>query len=317
MQNNLPFPTEHRYYRYSQYIKDKFGKKVFRIGLDCGFTCPVRDGKISYGGCLYCNNSSFSANSNGEQKSVKEQIAQTLSKNKNSKKYKGNKYFAYFQSYTNTYAPLKELEKLYRESLDFPEIEGLIIGTRPDCLPNSVLDLLQDISQDYYVSLELGIESVYDKTLEWVNRGHDFATTEKAINRSAAKNINVSGHYILGFPTETRQEMLDSAKIINNLPLTGFKIHNLHIVKNTPLAKVYEKKPFKLFGEEEWISFICDYLERLRSDLVIERLVGDALHDTLIAPYFPSQKTLIIENIRRELEKRNSYQGGRIESRKI
>ena len=191
----------------------------------------------------------------------------------------------------------------------------MIIGTRPDCLPGPVLDLLQDISKDYYVSLELGIESVYDKTLEWINRGHDFATTEKAINRAVAKNINVSGHYILGFPTETNEEMLNSAKTLSNLPLTGIKIHNLHIVKNTPIAKIYEKNPFKLFNEKEWINFICDFLERLRPDLVIERLVGDAMRDTLVAPYFPTQKTLILEYIRKELERKNSYQGGKYESR--
>ncbi|NPE27368.1 TIGR01212 family radical SAM protein [Methanococcoides sp. SA1] len=315
MSNNLPYPIDHRFYRYSHYIQQKFGEKVYRIGIDSGFTCPVRDGKIGTGGCLYCNNSSFSANQNQDCTSVKEQIERTLEINKTSRKKNTKSFFAYFQSYTNTYAPVEELEKLYRETLDFPEIVGLIIGTRPDCLPDSVLDLLHDISRDYYVSLELGIESVYDKTLDWVNRGHDFATTEKAVNRAVAKNINVSGHYILGFPTETRNEMLNSSKFLNKLPLTGLKIHNLHIVKNTPLANVYEENPFKLFEEDEWITFMCDYLERLRSNLVIERLVGDAMRDTLVAPHFPTHKTQILEKIRRELERRNSYQGGRFESR--
>ncbi|MBN2281387.1 MAG: TIGR01212 family radical SAM protein [Candidatus Marinimicrobia bacterium] len=317
MPDPLPFPQEYRYYRYSHYIKQKFGQKVYRIGIDAGFTCPVRDGHIGTEGCLYCDNTSFAANQRKDILSIHDQITQTLRSNKFTRKKDTRIFFAYFQSYTNTYAPVKDLEKLYREALDFPEIAGLIIGTRPDCLPGPVLDLLQDIAQDYFVSLELGIESVYDKTLKWVNRGHDFATAEKAINRAVAKNINVSGHYILGFPTETRLEMLDSTKIINQLPLTGIKIHNLHIVKHTPLAKIYAEKPFTLFTEEEWIPFICDYLELLRSDLVIERLVGDALRDTLVAPLFPTQKTLILEYIRRELEKRNSYQGGKNENRYI
>ena len=199
--------------------------------------------------------------------------------------------------------------------MDFPEIVGLVIGTRPDCLPQSVLELLKDISKDYYVSLELGIESVNDKTLKWVNRGHDFATTRNAVERAVANNVNVSGHYILGFPTESREEMLESAKVISDLPLEGLKIHNLHIVKNTPLAKVYESNKFDLFTEKEWIVFIADFLERLRPDLVIERLVGDALGDTLIAPHWPTQKTLILEYIRRELESRNSYQGAKFENR--
>ena len=160
----LPFPIEHRYYRYSHYIKKKFGHKVYRIGLDCGFTCPVRDGKISAGGCLYCNNASFSAGQSSKIIPVKEQIRQTLLRNKTSKKHQENKYFAYFQSYTNTYAPVDVLKKLYREALDFPEIVGLVIGTRPDCLPEDVLNLLSEISWDVYVSLEMGIESVYDKS---------------------------------------------------------------------------------------------------------------------------------------------------------
>jgi radical SAM protein (TIGR01212 family) len=237
-----------------------------------------------------------------------------LLRNKTSKKHQENKYFAYFQSYTNTYAPVDVLKKLYREALDFPEIVGLVIGTRPDCLPEDVLNLLSDISKDVYVSLELGIESVYDKTLKWVNRGHDFATTEKAVQKAHAKNINVAGHYILGFPTETRQEMLDSAKIINKLPLEGLKIHHLHIVRDTPLAKIYQENPFDLFHEDEWVDFIVEYLENLRPDLVIERLVGDAMGDTLIAPQWRSSKTQILESIRNNLEEKGSNQGGKYES---
>lgn len=315
MINNLPYPLEHRYYRLSQYIREKFGQKVFRIGLDCGFTCPVRDGKIGTGGCLYCDNTSFAANMKHELPSIHEQITRTLHSNKFTRKKDTRIFFAYFQSYTNTYAPVAQLEKLYREALDFPEIVGLVIGTRPDCLPDDVLALLKDIAKDYYVSLELGIESVYDKTLEWVNRGHDFATVENAVERAVAHDVNVSGHYIYGFPTESRQEMLDSTKILNRLPLTGLKIHNLHIVKNTPLAKVYEKEPFPLFSEEDWMTFVCDILERLRPNMVIERLVGDALRETLVAPYFPTQKTRTLEFIRREMVKRKSYQGSKYENR--
>ncbi len=216
---------------------------------------------------------------------------------------------AYFQSYTNTYAPIKKLEQLYKDALDFPEIVGLCIGTRPDCLNNDVLNLLSEINKDTYVSLEIGIESVYDKTLKWVNRGHDFKTTISAIERSANKGIHTSGHYILGFPTETIEEMLDSASILNSLPIDALKIHHLHIVKNTKLAKEFESKQFHLFTETEWVSFICDYLEILRSDIVIQRLVGDAQGDTLIAPHWKTQKTIILESILKEFFKRNTYQG--------
>ncbi len=315
MTKQLPFPVDHRYYRYSHYIKNKFGQKIYRIGLDCGFTCPVRDGKISTGGCLYCNNASFSAGRT--HRSVSEQIQDRLDQNKRKKKYKSGQYLAYFQSYTNTYGPVGILEKLYREALDFPQIRGLCIGTRPDCLPDDVLELLADISNDYYVSLELGIESVYDKTLGWVNRGHNFKTTELAIDRAHTKGINVSGHYIFGFPTETRQEMLDSVHIINRLPLEGLKIHHLHIVKNTALATVYEAKRFDLFTEAEWVIFIADYLEQLRPDIVIQRLVGDALGDTLIGPKWKAHKTQIIDQIRNELIKRESWQGRHYENRKL
>ena len=313
--NNLLFPIDHRYYRYSYYISQKFGKKVFRIGLDCGFTCPVRDGKISSDGCLYCNNSSFAANRKKDIKSVKEQIEQTLRGNKFSQKQDTRQFFAYFQSYTNTYAPVTELEKMYQEALDYPEIVGLIVGTRPDCIEENILRLLKDISQDYFVSLELGIESVYDKTLKWVNRGHDFETTRRAIFKARKYNLNVSGHYIMGFPTETKKEMLESVNILNQLPITGIKLHNLHVVKATPMSQMYEKEKFDLFGEEEWIVFIADFLERLRPDIVIERLVGDALRETLIAPIWKTQKTLVLEKIRRELIARDSYQGKLYESR--
>ncbi|MFP4547011.1 MAG: TIGR01212 family radical SAM protein [Fidelibacterota bacterium] len=317
MSTTLPFPIDHRYYRYSHYIRKKFGAKVFRIGLDCGFTCPVRDGSIATGGCLYCNNASFSAGGSDTVLSVRRQIQTRLDQTANNKKYKSGKFLAYFQSFTNTYATVDRLEKLYREALDFPEIVGLCIGTRPDCLPDDVLELLAEIAKDHYVSLELGIESIYDKTLEWVNRGHDFDTTRSGIERAAAKGLNVSGHYIFGFPTESREEMVQSAGILNPLPLTGLKIHHLHIVRNTKLADFYKREPFHLFTEEEWVLFAADFLEALRPDIVIERLVGDAMGDTLMAPVWQSPKTQILEHIRQELKERNSHQGGRVENRSI
>ena len=317
MSPNLPFPIDHRYYRYSHYIRKKFGQKVFRIGLDCGFTCPVRDGTIATSGCRYCNNASFSAGGNNKILSVRTQIQNRLVQTENKNKYKSGKFLAYFQSFTNTYAPVDKLEKLYREALDFPEIVGLCIGTRPDCLPADVLELLAEIAKDHYVSLELGIESVYDKTLEWVSRGHDFDTTRSGIEKAASKEINVSGHYIFGFPTESRQEMLQSTDLLNQLPIKGLKIHHLHIVKNTDLATFYRSDPFHLFTEEEWVLFTADFLEALRPDIVIERLVGDAAGETLMAPLWQSPKTQILDRIRQELEGRNSYQGGNVENRKI
>ncbi len=306
----LPFPIEDRYYRYSTYLRQTFGEKVYRISLDAGFTCPTRDGRLGTGGCLYCNNASFAADRSEKLKPVRDQLVEGIERS--IKHRKARKFLAYFQAYTNTYGSVKYLEKLYRSVLDIPDVVGILIGTRPDCINDDILTLLHDISQHIYVSIEYGIESVYDKTLLWARRGHNFDRTRRAIEQTKQFGLHVAGHIIFGFPTETRDEILQSAAILNNLKLDALKIHHLHVVKQTALADLFAQSPFPLFTEQEWIELVCDFLERLRPNIVIQRLVGDAKPGTLIAPKWKMLKVELLRKIREELELRQSFQGYRL-----
>lgn len=303
--NAFPFPIADRYNRYSRYLKERIGARVSRISVDAGFTCPTRDGKIGYGGCLYCDNASFAPPRSGGLVPVRDQVQQFLQTRFST----GKRYLVYFQPYTNTYAPVEKLREIYTSVLALPQIVGIIIGTRPDCLNAAVLDLLTEIGRLTYVSVELGIESVYDKYLAWAQRGHDFACAQAAVREVAARNLHVAGHLILGFPGESKEEILASAKILNDLPLQALKIHHLHVVRGSRLAKYYAEQPFRLFSAQEWVETVCGFLERLRPDIVIQRLVGEAQGATLIAPQWQQSKGALLTAIRQELERRNSYQG--------
>jgi radical SAM protein (TIGR01212 family) len=306
---SLPFPIENRYYRYSTYLRQTFGEKVYRISLDAGFTCPTRDGCLGTGGCLYCNNASFAADRSENLKPVRDQLVEGIERAKKHRKTKN--FLAYFQAYTNTYGSVRKLETLYRSVLDIPDIVGILIGTRPDCINDDILTLLQDLNQHTYVSIEYGIESVYDKTLLWARRGHNFDRTRQAIEQTKQFGLHVAGHIIFGFPTETRDEILQSAAILNNLELDALKIHHLHIVKQTALADLFAQSPFPLFLEQEWIELVCDFLERLHPNIVIQRLVGDAKPGTLIAPKWKMLKVDLLQKIQSELASRETFQGYR------
>ncbi len=306
----LRFPLNERYYRYSRYLRQYFGEKVRRISLDAGFSCPTRDGKLGTGGCLYCDNSSFAPPRAAGLPPVRNQLLEGIENTR--KRQKTEKFLAYFQAYTNTYKPITELERLYRSVLDIPGVVGIIIATRPDCVDADILNLLADIGQNTYVSIEYGIESVYDKTLEWARRGHTFAVTRRAFEQTKKAGIHTGGHIIFGFPTESRQEILDSAAVLNAMQPDALKIHHLHIVKNSGLAELYRQKTFALFTESEWIDLISDFLERLSPDIVMQRLVGDAQPGTLIAPQWQIPKIRILQNIQAELARRGTYQGARV-----
>lgn len=305
----MEFPLEHRYYRYSYYLKKKFGEKVYKVSVDAGFTCPTRDGTLGTTGCIYCNNASFSP-ADRKVENIDTQIEEGINR---LKKRGINKFLVYFQSYTNTYAPPEKLEKIYSTALEYEGVAGICIGTRPDCIDAEILNLLDEFNKKTYVSLEIGIESVYNKTLQWAKRGHDYATTKKVIGKIKQKDIHVSGHYILGIPTESREEMLASAAEINKLDIDAIKLHHLHIVKNTELANIYQKSPFKLFTAEKWVDFVVEYLEHLNSDIVIQRLMGDARGDTLLAPQWQMNKLEILNAIKKKLAEKDSYQGAKTE----
>jgi radical SAM protein (TIGR01212 family) len=310
----MDFP-EGRYNSYGRFLKEKFGQRVHKVPVHAGFTCPNRDGTVAVGGCTYCNIDSFTPRAARARVPIKEQVQAGIDYLK--KRLGVNAFIVYFQPYSNTYAPLQQLERLYEEALEHPEVVGLSVGTRPDCIDNAKLAYFEQLSRDYFVTLEYGIESVHDETLRLVNRGHDYACTVQAIKSTASRGLYVCGHVILGFPNETRDQMLNIADEVSQLPLNFLKIHNLHIVRHTEMAKEYSKKPFHLFSFEEWVDMVCRFLERLSPQIIVERLYGDAPKDILLAPQWGKSGGEIIHAIQQELERRNTYQGKLLQESKI
>ncbi len=271
------------------------------------FTCPNRDGRVTVGGCIYCNNAGHTPRGYRPGMSVAQQLEQGTEAVR--RRHKAEKFIAYFQSYTNTYGPVTKLERLYREALDFPEVVGLAIATRPDCVPDEVLDLLADISHDAYVWLELGLESMHEKTLQWVNRGHGLEEFLDAVERSKARGLRLCTHLILGFPTESRQEILQTPFLLNRIGIDGVKLHNLHVIKNTVLEKIYRSGAFSLLSQEAYTSLLGDFLELLSPDIVIHRLTGETYRELTVAPDWSVNKIAMINAIQDELERRDTWQG--------
>ncbi len=297
------------YNAYGRYLQEKFGARVHKVSVHAGFTCPNRDGTVARGGCTYCNIVSFTPESARPRYSVSDQIASGMAFVK--KRFEAKKFIVYFQPYSNTYAPVEHLEVLFRDALRHPEVVGLSLGTRPDCVDDEKFALLADLARETDLTIEFGIESVYDETLRLINRGHDFACTRRAIQRAKDFGLQVTGHAILGFPNETRAHMLASAEVINTLGIDILKIHNLHVVRHTELARQYEREPFALFSFEEWQDFVIRYLERLSPEIVIERLYGDAPRELLLAPHWNLSRAEIVQGLEREMRRRNTFQGRR------
>ena len=272
----FPWGHERRYNAYSNYFKKHFGGRVQKLSIDAGFTCPNRDGSKSVGGCTFCNNDAFNPSYCQPSKSITQQLDEGIEFHEWRYK-KSCEYLAYFQAYSNTYGPLDKMQRLYSEALSHPKVIGLVIGTRPDCIDPQKLDYLQQLSKDYYITVEYGIESCSDKTLKTINRGHDFQTTVEAIKATAERGLHVGGHLIFGLPGESREEMLAQARILSGLPLHSLKFHQLQIVKGTRMEKEYAQCPedFVRFSLEEYLDFFVNMLERLRPDLFIERFVGE------------------------------------------
>ena len=298
---------DRRYNNYNTYLKEKFGCRVHKVSVDVGFTCPNRDGNVAIGGCIYCNNDSFVPSYAKSRVSLQDQIRTGMEYQK--KRFKAEKFIIYFQAYTNTYDKIEKLEKLYREALDNENVVGLAIGTRSDCVDEEKIKLFDDLAKDWFVSIEYGIESIYDKTLEYMNRGHNYKSIIDAIRITKERGIHIGAHIIVGFPTEAKEEMLQMADEVSRLNIDFLKVHNLHIVKNTPLARMYAKDPFHLFNYQEYLDFITCFLERLAPNIVIERLFTDTPQDLLIAPRWNKTHTEILRGIDMELERRDTYQG--------
>jgi radical SAM protein (TIGR01212 family) len=299
--------TVRRYNAFGQYMKRVYNQPVYKVNVDAGFTCPNRDGSLATGGCIYCNNDSFRPSACTSTASLHEQIEKGIPYLRS--RYGAEKFIVYFQPYTNTYAPVKTLERLYREALDNPGVVGLAIGTRPDCVDEEKIALLESLASDHFVLIEYGLQSIYEKTLAFINRGHDYACFKSALALTTGRGIHVGAHLILGFPTETREEMLGMADELSRLPIEFLKIHQLQVVKETALADLYAENPFATFGYHEYIEMLADFLERLSPDIVIQRLFAAAPDDILISPIWDKTRSELLRDLDAFMERRESYQG--------
>lgn len=304
--------TDHnkRYHTLDYHYRQLFNSKISKISLNAGFTCPNIDGTVGTGGCIYCSNLG-----SGDFAGKKEDdlVTQFYSiKNIIDKKWKNTKYIGYFQAHTNTYAPLNILKEKYETILNIENVVGLSIATRPDAIPNDVLNYLEELSKKTYLTIELGLQSIHPKTSIFINRCHTLECFEECVKKLRKRNINVVVHIINGLPYETKDMMIETIKYLNTLDIQGIKIHMLHILKNTKLEKIYKEKPFKVLTKEEYIDIVCDELEYLRPDIVIHRITGDPDQDDLIEPSWLDKKLCILNDIDKELEKRASYQGFRL-----
>ncbi len=298
--------TDKRYNQYSAYLKKKFGAKVYKITIDAGFSCPNRDGTISRGGCIFCDEGGSFSQAHSNKLSVEGQIETGIQNL--SQRFKAEKFMAYFQAYSNTYKPVSELEKIYNSSLENSKIVGISIGTRPDCVDEDKLKLISSYKDDYYTWIEYGLQSVHNKTLARINRGHDYDCFLRAYERTKELGINICAHVIFGL-WETHDEIMQTAQELARLKVDGVKIHMLCALENTKLAKMYEDGEISFMSEDEYVSTVCDFLEYLPPDTTIHRLAGNGLSRTLIAPQWLGAKFDCLNKIDRELLRRNSYQG--------
>lgn len=300
-----------RYYSFTKFLRERFGARVQKLAIDAGFTCPNRDGSKSYGGCTYCNNSAFNPSYCTPEKSIAQQIEEGIEFHK--RRYRrAVGYLAYFQAFSNTYAPLSELKQIYAQALQNEQVLGIVIGTRPDCVDDEKLDYLSELNKTHFVSIEYGIESCYNQTLEKINRCHSFEDTQLAIVKTAERGIHVGGHIIFGLPGETEAMMMQEAEILSQLPLNSIKFHQLQIFKNTPMAKMFKDNPseFKLFELQQYISFIVSFCEKLRPDIAIERFSSEAPPSFLVnSPWSNLRTDQILNLIKKEFVVRDTYQG--------
>ena len=310
-----PWLDNRRFNSYSSYMKKEFGSRVQKISIDAGFSCPNRDGTISTGGCTFCRNDAFNPSYCRPEKSIRQQIEEGIEFHR--RRYRrATSYLAYFQAFTNTHKPIDELEKLYREALSVPDIIGLVIGTRPDCINKEILEMLRSIIMPIGpirpIIIELGVESPYDTTLSRINRGHTFATARQAIELVHSYGFPCGAHLIFGLPGESRDMMLHTADIISELPLTSVKFHQLQIFKDTTMADEYLADPseFHLFDLNDYIEFVIDFIERLNPNIVIERFAGEVPPRYLVSkPWLSLRYDQVLSLIERRLSERNTYQG--------
>lgn len=296
-----------RYNPFSTHLKERFGCKVYRVSIDAGFTCPNRDGSLGRGGCIYCGERGAASIGAERRLSISGQLSAGMEvmRNKNG----AEMFIAYFQSFSNTYAAPGRLRKLYDEVLSVDDVAGLAISTRPDCLSDDILELLEEYDKKAYLWLELGLQSVHDRSLKLINRGHDYSRFLEAFLRAKERGLRVCVHAILGLPGETYDDMMETADAIGDLEPDGVKLHLLHALKDTVLGKMYERGEWQPMGMEEYIDLVCDILERLSPCIIIHRLTGDPLRGYLLAPQWSVKKWEVLNGIDREMVRRGSWQG--------
>ena len=296
-----------RYTAFGQHLKDMFHAPVYKVNVDAGFTCPNRDGTVSVGGCIYCNNDSFRPSACTSAASVREQVRQGIPYLR--RRYGAEKFIVYFQPFTNTYAPVGTLEQLYREALDQPGVVGLAIGTRPDCVDEEKIALLAGLAKEHFILVEYGLQSVHDRTLEFINRGHDYACFERAVSMTAGRGIRIGVHLILGFPTETRDDMLAMPGKLSRLPLGFLKLHQLQVIRGTALADLYAAKPFPTLDYEQYLALVADFLALLSPDMVIQRLFAAAPGNMLVAPVWNKTRSEFLNDLDAHMDAKGMYQG--------
>jgi radical SAM protein (TIGR01212 family) len=310
----FPWGPDKRFNSFTDHLKMKFGGRIQKVAINAGFTCPNRDGTAGIGGCTYCDNDAFNPSYCRPEKSIVQQIREGIEFHANRYRRAG-RFLAYFQPYSNTYAPLEKLQTLYEEALSFPGVSGLVVGTRPDCIDDEKLAYLRELSRSYYVMIEYGIESCYDDTLQRINRGHTFGQTVEAIEKTAASGLATGGHLIFGLPGESREMMLEEAAILSRLPLQMLKFHQLQIFRNTHMEQEYRAYPerFGLFGMDEYIDFVTDFTEQLSPDIMIERFASEAPPRFLVAPDWGKIRyDEVLRRIEARLRERDTFQGKRL-----
>jgi len=306
----LNFSNNKRYNDYSSFIKQQFGERVQKVSLDTGFTCPNRDGTKGIGGCTYCNNNTFNPNYCKPTKSITQQLDEGIAFF--AKKYDSQKYLAYFQAYTNTYADFDLVKQLYTEAIEHPEIIGLVIGTRPDCINDDIIDFLSDLAKDHFIALEFGVESTINRTLDLINRCHTFEETIEAYEMANNKGLHLGAHMIIGLPGETKEEILEHASRISELPIKTLKLHHLQVVKHTMMAIQLKNTPemFNLFSAEEYVELITEFIARVRPDIIIERFISESPKHLLIAPQWDGLKNFeVVAKIDKKLVEKDLWQG--------
>ena len=300
------YNTDKRYNQYSAYLKDKFGVKVYKITLDAGFSCPNRDGSISTGGCIFCDDGGSFSQAHSNLLTIEEQVQvgiKTLSE-----RFKAERFMSYFQAFSNTYKPVNELEKIYTSALCDEKIVGISIGTRPDCVDDEKLNLISSYAKDYETWIEYGLQTIHDKTLIKINRGHDFDCFLRAYEKTKEKGIKVCAHVIFGM-WETREEILETAQKLAELKVDGIKIHQLCALENTKLATMYRDGEIDFQSEDEYVELVCDFLEYIPKETTIHRLAGNGMSSTLIAPLWLGKKFDCLNKIDRTFEQRGTWQG--------